>query len=293
MNWITKAFVLLVTALSVVLVSMLVPFVVNTENYRQQLELAEQVKQAAIETAKQRGAEINALEAAESKRIIQLASEKQTLMSEISNLEQEVANAQAARQSEAARANQAQAENSRLTAVMQQQGQIMGALQSELRDRRKEMLDQQRRAIELADQNNQLTSELETFNREVRRLQEQMVALEQRNSNLENMLSRVPEDIRRDLRDEEGRVDRVAYVPDTIIRGQVTRLDTEQGELFLEINVGDRDGVGENMRFWVHRGDQFLGTMVITAVNPRASAGKVELVQGEIQPGDEVLTGGL
>ncbi|MDX1682136.1 MAG: hypothetical protein R3336_03350 [Phycisphaeraceae bacterium] len=293
MNFLTKAFVVLVTILSVMLVAVLVPFVANTENYRIKYEDAVQARNAMEATAQQRQAEISALESAESQRIAKLKSEVEVHQAQISSLEQELATAQAQKQVEASRAAQALAENSRLAAVMSQQGNILEALQEELKDRRREMLDQQRRSIELADRNNQLTSELETFRREVRRMRERMASLEEANSDLEQMLARLPDDMRRRLTRSEDGVGTGPYVPTEVIRGEITEIREMQGERFVQINVGSKDGVAPSMKFWVHRGDEFLGTVVITAVDAQSAAGKIDLAQGDFRISDEVLTGGL
>jgi len=51
------------------------------------------------------------------------------------------------------------------------------------------------------------------------------------------------------------------------------------------------DGVVERMRFVVQRGDQFVGTLVITAVEQRNSAGQMKLVDQEVTEGDIVSAG--
>jgi hypothetical protein len=63
---------------------------------------------------------------------------------------------------------------------------------------------------------------------------------------------------------------------------------------FVQINVGSADGVAKNMKFLVHRGNQLLGTLVITNVDTKASAGKLQVVGPGmlVAQGDAVLTGG-
>ncbi|HEX7010561.1 MAG TPA: hypothetical protein VF184_11295, partial [Phycisphaeraceae bacterium] len=59
----------------------------------------------------------------------------------------------------------------------------------------------------------------------------------------------------------------------------------------VQVNVGRSDGVQENMKFMVHRGDQFVGNLVIEAVDADASAGRIVLAKDQIQPGDAILAG--
>ena len=48
------------------------------------------------------------------------------------------------------------------------------------------------------------------------------------------------------------------------------------------------------MKFWVHRGGQFVGTVVIMKADANASAGRLRITAegvGDIVKGDTVLTG--
>ena len=83
-----------------------------------------------------------------------------------------------------------------------------------------------------------------------------------------------------------------SFVPETPIRGQVTRVEQIDDETFVEVNVGTNDGVATNMKFLVHRGSQFLGSLVITNVDVQSSAGRMQLLQGQVAIGDAILTGG-
>jgi hypothetical protein len=82
-------------------------------------------------------------------------------------------------------------------------------------------------------------------------------------------------------------------MPETPIRGQVMEVRQQDGQTFVQLNVGEKDNVLPDMKFWVHRGEKFLGTVRITAVNAQSSAGKVQLAQGTVKKNDQVLTGGL
>ena len=63
--------------------------------------------------------------------------------------------------------------------------------------------------------------------------------------------------------------------------------------MFAQINVGTADHVAKNMKFLVYRGTTYLGTLVISNVDTKASAGTLELTTGQqVNKGDGVLTGG-
>ena len=295
MNFLTKAFVVLVTFLSVLLVALLVPFVANTQNFRERIEDLEQAKEAAELRAEQQAAEISALESEQSQQVANLTAAKEELRSKVSDLQDQLDQVRAARRQLATENEQLKAGRVRLSTAVKQQGEIMEALQTELKNRRENMLEKQTRAIQLADRNNELQSQRESLKRKVRHLQEQMTRLEERNTELESKLARLPDDVRRrhiQKADAAG-AERPSYMPQGPIHGQVTRVDTRDGQTFVQLNVGEQDGVERNMKFWVHRGDTFLGTVLVTAVEVDSAAGKVELSQGEIQQGDRILTGGI
>ena len=53
------------------------------------------------------------------------------------------------------------------------------------------------------------------------------------------------------------------------------------------VNVGRNDGVMPQMRFYVQRGEQYVGTLIIKSVDDRNAAGMMSL----LQPDQEVITG--
>ena len=71
------------------------------------------------------------------------------------------------------------------------------------------------------------------------------------------------------------------FEPATPIQGKVSRVAKVEGDTFVEINVGKNDGVQPNMRFLIHRGDQYLGSLVISYVDSNASSGRMSLEKGD------------
>jgi hypothetical protein len=85
---------------------------------------------------------------------------------------------------------------------------------------------------------------------------------------------------------------RPALVPlptrDIGLKGRVANVDIKNK--IAEISIGKAHGVAENMRFHVTRGDQFICDIVILDVEPEKAVGRLELVQYEPQPGDSIST---
>ena len=290
MSVVTKVFVVLVTILSVILVALIVPFVANTENYRQQAQDAEAAKLLAQETAELRQSQLADVQQKDSQRVTALKSESTNLLSQINHLSKNIQD----RDSElnAARAKNAsyEANLSRLASANQQHVQIISEYEAELKERREQVLKQQTQIIQLINRNKELDSQLDALGRQVRRVSEKMTQLEERNSELEIKLSQLPPEWQAKLLSEETPVGPiVSKIP---IKGKVTGVERFDDETYAQVNVGKNDGVIENMKFLVHRGSQFIGSLIITTVDARSAAGRLELLQGEVATGDAVLTGG-
>jgi outer membrane murein-binding lipoprotein Lpp len=72
------------------------------------------------------------------------------------------------------------------------------------------------------------------------------------------------------------------------LKGQIANVDIKNK--MAEISIGKAHGVQENMRFHVTRGDQFICDIVILDVEPEKAVGRLELIQYEPQPGDNINT---
>lgn len=290
MGVLTKVFVVLVTVLSVVLVALIVPFVANTENYKQRLDDAQNARAAAENLAQMRQQELNDAQDKESQEVTLLKAQANNLVTQMQLLSQQLAESEAKAQSESRKLAQYEADWSRLTAANQQHAQITKDLQQELKERREKMVDQQTRMIQLADRNNELESQLGALTRQVRRVHEKLTHLQEQNADLERKLAQLPPQWQARILSEDTAA--APFVPETPIRGQITRVEQIDDETFVEVNVGTNDGVATNMKFLVHRGSQFLGSLVITNVDVQSSAGRMQLLQGQVAIGDAILTGG-
>lgn len=290
MGVLTKVFVVLVTVLSVLLVALIVPFVANTENYKQQLDDARTAKAAAEELATLRQNELNAAQSRDSEMVTVLKSQAQNLATQINLLTQQLADSETKARSESEKLAKFEADWSRLIATNQQNTQMTKELRAELTERREKMVNQQTQMIELADRNNEMESQLEAMTRQVRRVHEQLTQLQEQNADLEQKLAQLPPQWQQKILSEE--IEAAPFVPETPIRGQITKVQQLKDELFVQVNVGNNDGVTTNMKFLVHRGNQFLGTLIITTVDAQNSAGRMLLTQGQVAVGDLILTGG-
>lgn len=293
MSTLTKAFVVLVTVLSILLVALVVSFVANTQDLSQRLRLAEQEREAARQVAVTRQAELSAAQEGAGRQITQLNNQINDLASQVTSLQAQLQTAQTSTQQERARLAGLEASLSQLSAAGAQTSALLEAVNQELQQRRGEAVTQQTKLIESADRIAELEGQLESLTRQVRRFSERMVSVQSRSQQLENVIAQLPENVRRQLPGvgQEGGATRAAASPEQPISGQVTQVQQAGGETLVQVNVGRNDAVQENMQFMVHRGDQFIGNLLVESVDSNAAIGRMTLSQGQVQAGDQIFAG--
>lgn len=288
MSPLSKAFVVLATLLSVVMVVLTVGFAAQTENYREKFgEASADLQVAQSSYARQNTvlsgqlaelrAALSARENADNGVNAQLAAKLGEIRSRderISNLEATNARTTAAL---AAATETLQASNARSDA---QDGQIRDLISdmATLARQKSEAEQAVVAAIGLRDR----------YENEVRRLQEQLVALETQRAELSDRVDEL------EVAFKEINQDPDAVIGTTGIRiaGAVTSVDQiGDGLTLVELNVGTRDGVKADMPFTIFRGDQYVGTIRITTVDTDKAVGEVTLSTDTVRDGDSAQTG--
>lgn len=289
MSILTKVFVVLVTVLAVALVALIIPFVANTENYREQLA-AERSQRQAVETQTKVLQKVlaDSTEGANT-QLAQLRSETDGLRLQVAALLQQVSVAQADLIRARADAAKATSDTTRLSSTLAQNEAILKSALDEVAKRRQEMVQQETKVIQLAERNNELQNQKESLERQFRRLNEEKTQMEEEKSALEKALAAVPEQFRPGARAEVA----VPFPAPVGLQGQITKVETVAGKIFAQINIGKADRVAPNMKFLVHRDNKFMGNLIILSVDDRTAAGSLELPQGELLVGDSVQSSGI
>ena len=283
----TKVFVVLVAILSVMLVALIVPFVANTQNYRQMADDARLQARMADESADLMKRQVEALEKGDTEKVVNLTNELQGLKDKFQVLQQQVAEKDAQVIRMRAQVGALEADRARLAASNQQLSQLLAKQNAELESRREQMVSLRSDMIDAETRITELEAQLATAERAVRRTREQMTRLEEEKSKLEELWNRVPVEARPTLQGQGQATSLTAaeFWPDLSkpLIGEVTEVQQEAGETFVQINLGSNDGIEPNMLMLVHRGDQYLGTLVITSVDQRQSAGRMKLVKNGVE----------
>ena len=289
MSPLTKILVVFVTVMSVLLVALVVPYVAQTEDYASQIStlkskaasaevsarVAEQEKSAALEGNSKESALLNQRVTELTKEMNQLREQAAQAGSNVLQGERELA--------------QLKAELSRLSAAAVQDADLLTLTTTDLKGTRQQLVDAQTKLVQLGDRNNELESQRDSLNRQVRRIGEQMVSLEQDNISLRDSLAKVPPQYRSDL--STGDTAQTPIESNVAIAGTITLVDNAAGAQLVQIDVGTKDGVEENMKFLVHRNDTYVGTLVVDRVESAIAAGRMTLSKGQVVAGDQIYTG--
>ncbi len=289
MSPLTKAFVVLVTVLSVLLVALVVPYVAQTEDYASQIRDLEAKANAAEQSARVAELEKSAILQGESEKSKLLNNRVSTLTTEMNQLREDAAEASKNVLLGERKLAQLEAELSRLSAAAVQDADLLTITTTDLKETRQSLVDAQTKLVQLGDRNNELESQRDSLNRQVNRIGEQMVSLEQGNVSLRGLLARVPEQYRQDVSTGQGEASH--FEASNPIAGTITDVQVSAGTQLVQVDVGTKDGVEENMKFLVHRNEQYVGTLVVVRVESAIAAGRMVLSRGSVQAGDQIYTG--
>ncbi|MFI4862118.1 MAG: hypothetical protein ACIAXF_15745 [Phycisphaerales bacterium JB063] len=287
MSPLTKAFVVLTTLLSIVMVSMTVAHVARTEDYRAKYAVMEVDRDAALKRAA-------AAETAEANR----QAEGQEVASTIESVRSDVAGQLAALQGQIRSKDESIAS---LQANLARATSAQDAISSTLASA----------TTRIDNQNDQITSligDLSAVSRQKAEAEQALVNAIAARNRYENEVRLLNERLRAmetalgEYQTENERlvklIEEFGGNPDDIpadsirIAGSVTNVDQiGDGLTLVEVNVGTRDGVRAGMPFTVYRGDQYLGTIRITTVDTDKAVGEVTLNTAAIRSNDSVKTG--
>jgi myosin heavy subunit len=288
LSTLTKVLIILLTVFSIFLCGIVVTYVANAENYKQKYfntsdelgaskeversakqQLKEKIEQTDQQT-KQLNEEINSLQM----RIEQLQAnldaserEKAQLVQKVSDIAGvlETANQTATQQTQLFENAQKELDGTRALQIKQR---------NELQETTAELAEKMAIINTLEDRNKRLIEEKTELQTKLEQLLRQYGKVV---TPVEPMAARRPE-IRpaRPLTREIG------------LKGLVTAVDLENS--LAEISIGSADGVKEEMKFHVTRGDQFICDILILDVDTAKAVGILELVQQPPKVGDKVST---
>ncbi len=284
MHILTKVFVLFAAVLSILMAALSISYTVNADrvvaDYRNAMARAD----LAVN-------DMNALKSSSSQLVAakeeELAAARDELASRVADIRRlEADNSElriGLRSAEAARES-ITAKIAELGVAVETQARIIDEYKNELSRLRQAELDYRDERLDLEKQLSDLESQVIVYEQVKRALEEQLT------------------EVRNTLADATTRggagSDASRAAPSTIpgaqIRGSIDEVTTDpaSGQLLVKINLGSNDRVRENSRLYVHRGQTYLGELVIFRVDLNHAIGRMSYtVAGQsVEAGDSVLS---
>lgn len=280
MHTLTKVFIVLWALLSVFIMALAVPLVMNNDTWKERYQKESGLRIAADGAAKLASRDLDLAniakaqsESALHKVITDLREELAGKTTQMADLRSRAATLQQEKDAIEAHLN-------RLTATVETQSIIVKTQGEEITRRRDESLQLMARSIDLEDKLRESLSRLDVSLAAQRTLQEQMQELR------EQLAGGGPNQPRASGEDAGP------PIPSPLVSGRVMSVVMgADGNRYVEVNLGSRDGVAENMKFLLARGGSFLGNLIITKVDLNRAVGFIELEQGQVMINDEVRGG--
>lgn len=289
LNALTKAFVVVVTILSVALVALVVPFAATVPKYKEAFEAMKADRDAqaqkasddflaAIQEKAAIGEQLTDKENRIKAKTVQIGELEKDISGHLARIAQLETTLARTSQALAIATSTSQTKDARITEMsdlIQKQIGNLGELQAQMAD---------------------LSQRMMTVNAENRRLSTNFLRIQEENRALVQQLTETQAKL-------DVAIEKLAgfgvggdtlndVVPTPNIEGAVVSVSQISDDLTLvQVNVGTRDKVREGMEFTVSRGDQFVGTIKITTVDTAGAVGQITL-GGGVKQGDAIKGGG-
>ncbi|MEM9420217.1 MAG: hypothetical protein AAGA25_14355 [Planctomycetota bacterium] len=276
MSPLTKALVLLVTILSIVLVALVVPFVAQTDDLNAEISALKTQVQVANAAASRVGGENETLKA----KLAQTDTSKDktivTLGTKISELEQSQTTLSAQLKEATSQVDKHVTTISLMSATQDQLTQLLEDRNAIVSESQASNVKLKTEAAQLVQANNDLDAQVVGLTRTVRLLNEKVVDLQ-----------------------EQLAGGAVATGPATgtgelppQIRASITGLEKVDDITFASLNAGSNDSIIPNTKFVLFRnGDQFVGTGTAMSVDENVSVIKIDSAKSDVVIGDNAMTG--
>lgn len=289
MHTVTKFLIVICAVLSLVLAALSIAYTANANALRSAYKSEQSQRiaaQSAVNSEFTQGAQERSAQAI---RIQGLESDLAARANEVANLQKERTGLRT--DLERARTDTDAIKNQigQLGATTDTQAALIKNYREEVTALRDGLLGAQKREIELVDRVNELESVREVLQQNARALKEQLeetkLALQtaqqnQASGGATTLAARALESTPREL-------------AGSLVRARIDDVFTSPaGDAMVVISEGGNRGIKDNALMHIVRGDQFVGSIVITAVEPGRSVGRINTYGRSIsaQAGDIVLS---
>jgi hypothetical protein len=272
----TKALVLLVTVLSIVLVALVVPFVAQTDDYQSDIDDLQTQLAGAQAAAQQETAARLKLEQQLTQGQTELQNANAALMSDLQDKSREVEQLRGQLQESSIKVDSLGASLNVLTNSQEQLTALLKDRTSALSESQSGNVNLKKENAQLAQRNDELDTQVQSLTRQVRTLNEKIVDLQETGGGTGGATA--SSDPRPTFSGEE-------------IRGAVTGVRSVNDITLVQLNVGASDAVSPNTQFVIFRnGNEYVGTATVKSVDETVSVARVDSARGSVQAGDGVIT---
>jgi len=291
LSTLTKTLIVLLTVFSVFLCGLVVTYVANVDNYKQKYDTLYNNFRAAKENEKDAQRQLR-------EKIEETDRQKEQLNGEISSLTMTVGELEAKLdklirenamllQKVSSMASLVEAANQ----TAQQQTKLFEDAEKELSGVRTEQIKQRNELKETTDALIEKIAIISTLQEKNKQMLEEKTELQTKLDQLLRQYGRViapptPVTPRREIARPVPAA--MPVTKDIGLKGLVTAVDLENS--LAEISIGTADGVRNEMKFHVTRGDKFICDILILDVDSDRAVGILELVQQPPRVGDSVST---
>jgi len=290
LSTLTKTLIILLTVFSIFLCGLVVTYVANVDNYKQKYDTLYNDFRAAKENEKDAQKQLR-------EKIEETDRQKEQLNGEISSLTMTVGELEAKLdklirenamllQKVSSMASLVEAANQ----TAQQQTKLFEDAEKELSGVRTEQIKQRNELKETTDALIEKIAIISTLQEKNKQMLEEKTELQTKLDQLLRQYGRViapptPVTPRREI---ARPAPATPVTKDIGLKGLVTAVDLENS--LAEISIGTTDGVRNEMKFHVTRGDKFICDILILDVDSDRAVGILELVQQPPRVGDSVST---
>ncbi len=277
MSPLTKALVLLVTILSIVLVALVVPFVAQTDDLNGQIAALETKVRVAEASATKANGDKAELESALAKAGTDQSDTINALRTDSTKLTQTVTTLEAQLKESSSQTAKLSTTISLMSATQDQLTKLLEDRNAIVSEAQASNVDLKKQKAQLAQANNDLDAQVNGLSRTVRLLNEKIVDLQEQASGTATAAG--PSNTGSSYGGEE-------------IQASITGIETVDDIVLVSLNVGANDAVSPNTKFVIFRnGDQFVGTATIKSVDETVSVAKIDSAKSTILVGDNAMTG--
>ncbi len=290
MSTLTKALIILLSVVSLVLCGSVLTYVANADNYRKKYDAIRADRDAAVKKGESATKQLN-------ENIDRTDREKVELNSQIASLERRIEQLKAdLTEAERQKALLQEKVNSWTAIVMdfskttEDQGQLLKSTLDELRSIQAEQIKTDKELKQTTTALVEKMAIISTLESRNKRLLEERTDL---NGKLNQLLRQYGKTVApvASVTREKTPAQPAPPMPTAIdigLKGSVTAVDSKHS--MAEISIGTAHGVKENMKFHVTRGDEFICDILVLDVDTERAIGILDLVQQMPRVGDKVST---